>query len=458
MTIAFNCPGCGNPFRVADEMAGKKGKCPKCGTITTIPSGAGVPAPTRSAPPPPPMPVQTRPSAPPPPPRAVAPPPPPASASPFADMVADEQPADDDTMPRRRRRKSSLMLPLLIFGGILILAGGGLALWLFWPSGLGSEMKFMPSDAQALVSIKVDELLNSAVWKDAAKENKEIENGLAMFEKASGIPLKDIERVTLGVPKEPDHMIAAVRTKTAHKASELTAALAKSDLGEIKFKESKVGSFTVYEPEVDGPPAFCVAEDKLIVVGMAKDLKAVLERNKKPEFSSGLQSALKQADFGKTVTFAASAKGLIPKGGKAPPGLDVDKIEGFAGWIKVGSDVQVEASVLCSDSKTADSLKTAIEGMLGFVKALPDVPKEINDIKFSTSGSRVVARVTVKGSTLTELIKKGGLGMFGFGGGGGEIPMPPPGGFEGEMPKDAFPKDAFPKDVKMPKDAFKKGR
>jgi predicted Ser/Thr protein kinase len=41
--IAFDCPGCGHTLRVKDELAGKKGKCPRCGAGVRVP-GAGASA------------------------------------------------------------------------------------------------------------------------------------------------------------------------------------------------------------------------------------------------------------------------------------------------------------------------------------------------------------------------------------------------------------------------------
>jgi hypothetical protein len=37
MAIYFNCPGCSRRLRVADEMAGKKSRCPKCDALGKIP-------------------------------------------------------------------------------------------------------------------------------------------------------------------------------------------------------------------------------------------------------------------------------------------------------------------------------------------------------------------------------------------------------------------------------------
>ena len=33
MPIAITCAGCGKNLKVKDEWAGKKGKCPTCGTV-----------------------------------------------------------------------------------------------------------------------------------------------------------------------------------------------------------------------------------------------------------------------------------------------------------------------------------------------------------------------------------------------------------------------------------------
>ena len=41
MTIAFQCSGCGSALRVPDTMAGRRGKCPKCAAVNSIPGAGG---------------------------------------------------------------------------------------------------------------------------------------------------------------------------------------------------------------------------------------------------------------------------------------------------------------------------------------------------------------------------------------------------------------------------------
>jgi len=42
--IAFNCPGCHKDFQAKDEFAGRKTKCPQCGTALLVPNSALPPA------------------------------------------------------------------------------------------------------------------------------------------------------------------------------------------------------------------------------------------------------------------------------------------------------------------------------------------------------------------------------------------------------------------------------
>ena len=56
MTIEFSCQGCGKSMRAPDAAAGKKGQCPQCGTLNTIPLAGGDTPSTSSFSPPTPAP------------------------------------------------------------------------------------------------------------------------------------------------------------------------------------------------------------------------------------------------------------------------------------------------------------------------------------------------------------------------------------------------------------------
>jgi transcription initiation factor IIE alpha subunit len=41
MSIEFTCPHCKYPLKADDQVAGKTGKCPKCGKEITVPAKQG---------------------------------------------------------------------------------------------------------------------------------------------------------------------------------------------------------------------------------------------------------------------------------------------------------------------------------------------------------------------------------------------------------------------------------
>lgn len=49
MPIEMHCTGCGQMLRVADEHAGKKARCPACGTITEVPPSGSLAAPAEES-------------------------------------------------------------------------------------------------------------------------------------------------------------------------------------------------------------------------------------------------------------------------------------------------------------------------------------------------------------------------------------------------------------------------
>jgi predicted Zn finger-like uncharacterized protein len=155
MPISVHCPSCSAAFKVKDEYAGKRAKCPKCSEPLTIPAAAAPPEP---AAPPVPAPVVARPVV------AARVPPKPADSEdtptpkhrrdedevrPAAkrrrggdEEEKDDQPmrgrGEDEDAPKRRRRRSddddepkkkSNALPIVlgIVGGVLLLCGGGCA-------------------------------------------------------------------------------------------------------------------------------------------------------------------------------------------------------------------------------------------------------------------------------------------------------------------------------------------
>jgi hypothetical protein len=176
-----------------------------------------------------------------------------------------------------------------------------------------------------------------------------------------------------------------------------------------KFTEVQVGKYTMQQGEkaqfAKNPRAFCVADSKVIVYGHLDGLKAVLERNKKPELG-GLQAALKETDLSKPVAFAADLKAIMAKTNKGnrpaqdPFSQGLGMAEGLAGHATLGKSDSLTVTVLCKDTTAANDLRKMIEGGVVMVKQMPNLPKEATDalgsLKVTTSGGKVSATSDLK--------------------------------------------------------------
>jgi hypothetical protein len=407
MTIEFSCQGCQYLFKVPDTMAGKKGKCPKCGSITPIPTASG--SPISAAPPPP-------------------------SVAPLGpdDRNLDQGPDDYDDRPRRRKKSNKgLILGLTIGGGVLLLVGVGLLLWwLLGSSGLSSdELKYLPDNCVAVGSFKPADFFSSGLVKDNAKEMNTAQMESEM-KKATGFVPKDIDKVVLGTDGEG--LTVIVKMNKAVKADDIKKAFAEK----MDFKdEAKVGSLTMYRTELgDDGPAFCVADSKTVIGGFpAKGLEKVLKRGKKADMSPAFQKIVDKADFGKTVAFAVDIKALAKKGEglkglanlarEAGGGMggEVDmaigqlgmlgnQVDGIAGSVKISSGVDVEGTLFCKDADTAKNFKKMADEGIKAAKSSPFTPPEakelLDKVKVSQSGNTVSGSVSISSSFINKMKKK----------------------------------------------------
>ena len=286
MTIEFSCGGCQYPFKVPDSMAGKQGKCPKCGTITAIPTSSSAS-------------------------RVVG-----RNRPPVARLRPNQRHRARrlrrSPLQRAAKKKSGKGMAIgLTIAALVLLGGGGWAVYYFFfaSSGLSSEdAKFMPAGSKVIMSAKVEEFLTSSMWKDLKKKYSELEKGESNATKELPISLTDIERVVVGVDPDKEEFIAVAHMKKATKAADYESKVP----GQIKFKDTKVGKYTMRESESESNPiAYCQVDTKLSSWSvMPKSLKTALERDKKPDFSPVMENVLKETDFGKTFAMAVNMKEL----------------------------------------------------------------------------------------------------------------------------------------------------
>jgi hypothetical protein len=213
--------------------------------------------------------------------------------------------------------------------------------------------------------------------------------------------MEDVEHFLVGIPKggSGNNEVVVLRTTKAIKATDIVAAKQGSS-----FKEEKVNGNTVYHSD-RGSMSFCVAESKVVIYGQLDRVKEVLERNKKPRFTTGLETALKQADFSDTIAFAADVR-EVGQGFALGP-MTRENTEGVAGSIQIKSDVRARVIALCKDSQSAADIKKWLDGELeNFKKIAPGVLQKIlDDVSISTSGSKVQGKLQFKVGGLVKAVR-----------------------------------------------------
>lgn len=430
MPITLRCSSCAQSLKVPDSMAGRKGKCPKCGAVLVLPAAPDEepeeparPA-TRKGRPSEPAIIEEK---------AVPKRRPPADPASEDDETAEQAvpPARDVRKKKKKaKKKSSLLLYGLIggcFGLALLCSGGGVLIWwYFFSSRAADDLTYMPSACQMIVSIRVDQLLDSQAVQELRREIPDIDKGFkGDFDQGIGVASGDIEQMIIGSGPVPNTTICVIHTKKPVEARDLRAKI----LNET-YTEKKVGNYVLHEPQNTAMhPAFCVVDKKRVLIGDKGSLWEVLQRDKKQDFPKNLQDALKQVDFAKTIAFASDASRNRPvqmgpgfpfMGGKNHLANLEKKINGFALQATVGSDVHYDLALLCPDAAAAGEVKTRIEGFLGDIQKLINgflalqggnqaMQKEISDLlqlNLKAEGSKVTGGNTVKVGALIKLYKQ----------------------------------------------------
>ncbi|MFN4259752.1 MAG: hypothetical protein ACK4RK_10670 [Gemmataceae bacterium] len=402
MTISFSCPGCNKVYNVADNLAGRKGSCKKCGTMFVIPQIA-------------------------------APPSPPASDSAFQaaptndwSSVADSSPPPEDQSSYepaaggRSRRKGSKKLLIALLAGFAFLGccllptAGSLVYWFYYyDNPLDQALFYMPEDSTLLASLDVKSFMNSGVYKELEKEFPD--NFKSRFEEEKGLTFEQIERVTVGGnTSSGGQPVVVIRTRENVTAEQM--------LGKIKnsnYSKTQVGGHTLHAA---GNDAFCVVDARLVVAGPTETVRKVLERNKTPAFSESLQAALGSA---KTSGTAYVAMVIPSEGGGAPSlggPLDFDQMTKGAQWatvsINISNEVKIDAEVQCSDPQKAEDLRKLGDAGLVTVRSTLEKGLEssnsnekelsqemvsiVHSIKLTTSGPILYATMKFK---VTPFIK-----------------------------------------------------
>jgi hypothetical protein len=299
---------------------------------------------------------------------------------------------------------------MLIVGCLLLLVGGGLLsfclcggggfvyYWFWWRTAPPDEIRYLPTGTINIQNKRVDQIRSSSLYKEFGKD---IGSGeFDVLEKQFGIAADKIDFVLTGHNKNGE-TVTVVRTKSSIKDADIKGNL-KGD-----FKEEKSGKNTIWEPKAGGgvPHSLCVVDSKVVLYGQTKVLKSVLERDKAPEFSTAMQTAMKKADFSKSETHVLDvsdnkdAKFNTFVGGTKAGGLESEITE-----IDVGSSLTMRGTAIYKDSSSASDAKKELDEGLEKAKKDPGFKEVASDVSFSvsSSGNAVSIEMRVSGSAIKK--------------------------------------------------------
>jgi hypothetical protein len=426
MPITFKCSGCGKAYKVGDEKAGKKLKCPGCQAVVTVPSGPAKKKPAKGG---------TG----------------PASSDDefdFASMASMEASADvgkeseesDDELPPpgetastssrgtkrqgKKSREGRSILPVLLIGGAIVLGlsvvgGGAFFAWnLLVANLLHDPLMFLPDNCQMLVTVRLKEVEDSPLIQKLKLANPQINQQLdASTKEFAALAKAGIEQVYIATDSltSQESGVAILRTRDSVPVAELKESVSKTGTGPVT--DTKVGSYTMHE---QGTKAYCVADSRTVVFGTGQILRKILERNRKPEIPAALQQVMDLTDFKKQVAFAGCVAAKAPTSAAAPAALPSfslnpfgggspvgDGVTGFAGSLAVASDMQIELTVVCKDSQTATTFKTQIDGLITLMQGLPGASQEnpLKSLQITIDGNNLKGQLSLTGGQLAQATK-----------------------------------------------------
>jgi len=415
MPIAFACPSCAKSFRVADELAGRRSKCPACGTTLTVPNGSDAYAAPAQMPPAAPMPMGG------------------TAGNAYEYAPAGTSPA---SLGGKAKFKKMAVLSAVVLGVGAVVAVGGWFLYslVFGPSSLGSDdLKYLPDNCHTVASFRPDEYLESSIAKELKKtlEVKDEQDLDTQLEESLGIRGKDISQIVFAEalvtitkkdveenktnPTEEQVLIVhlnknkdKVDGKDLAKAKKRrlpwrmfesrrhTAGLISNEFytsftgirdiaeklsGNEEVTDEKVEGITVYKKAGE---ALCVIPDtKLVIYSDNFDvLKKILKRgNEKVKLSDSMQSVMKKADFSATYTYADDVKGRhatqranletrreVKKFSIGPEREDDNEYEGRSASAYFGSDIKVQETDICRDRSTAVNMAKRLDADLALAR------------------------------------------------------------------------------------------
>jgi len=294
----------------------------------------------------------------------------------------------------------------------------GLALFLSAPARAAQPNKYVPPDAEGVLHINLQQLLDSKLGKkyalppiqQALKKNKDVQQMLTVL----GLdPLKDIRTLTLSNVGQSGDKVQVALTGTFSLDKIHATAKKVAEEKKDKFKISKAGVKPLYETVQQGKAVYAgFADEGTMIVSTSRDNVVNALNGKTGELNKGLQEALAAVDGKQSIWVAFE----VTEGMKALLGRRQDVAAVFKNWktgsigIDVSDAVGISLKVQTADAPSARELgKQAndAKGILQFVGQTNEELKPLIDEIIKTLEIKTrQADVSVKFQLSQDLIEK----------------------------------------------------
>ncbi|MGE3806533.1 MAG: hypothetical protein AB7K24_17850 [Gemmataceae bacterium] len=339
MAIAFNCPACGQPYQVPDQVAGRTTRCRQCAAEMQVPevSVAAQAPPVEHG-------IQQAPATP---------------AAFGGEAAPTPTKATDDAGPlihKLRAVAPGVLVPVTLGALLLffVLPSVLLARWLFGDSvGLATGHRYLPDDCKIVAVVNVEQLLASPIYQKLQKDVSELRTDAARQKLRCALVAGNFDS---------DEFLAVLELHAP-----VTLEEAKKNLRIGRTTQEQVGEVTLYRyvgpPRLGMPAAelcFCLPERYVVLQGNVGLVKHVLTRQGEPKLSTNFRKALQEMDTSASMTVLVDLEDAPFNQGPADAQQFqkiADKLALADVQLRLGEHVDIIATIHCTEGKAAEDLR-----------------------------------------------------------------------------------------------------
>jgi hypothetical protein len=266
--------------------------------------------------------------------------------------------------------------------------------------------ELMPDNSDVVAVIQFGKILKSPA---AAKVKAQFPEADAKLDQPMG-------KKTKFTPRQIESAFVAGNTETKQFVGvfTMTGDVEESDVkGEEESTVETIGDYEMYVAK-DGN-ARCLVDDRVIAMGPADTLRAVLKRNDDAEISEELEAAWEEVDDTKPVYVVATLGALMKKAGAGlPPGFPLTpdtlaKVESGNLTADPGEELSLVLALQCADEATAQQVKGVVDAVAAAQAnnrgTPPGIQATLGGLKTSLEDEYVTLEAKVGVDTILDLVK-----------------------------------------------------